>query len=214
MKNYSSIIYLILVLLFFVFDNVFARPIYYSGGWTAMQSSNATKNSIHIHYSPTYKYSIGYQGEYYRKDDIYLNGARLNNLIQRWNLPAAQGNIYLKSAIGNAHQLGKDELYGFVGIAGDFETRKYFISYENSYYKSDGNIIGEFSQLLRIGVAPYVANYGNLHSWIMLQISRQPEFEGDEIILMPLVRLFKGSYLAEFGFSSNKRFLFNLVKRF
>ena len=198
--------------------NVAARPISYSGGTTIMQKNGVFKNQLHIHYSPSYKYSIGYKGEYHRKDKIALNGMQLNNLLKRWNLPAAQGNIYLKSAIGNASQkisgISNNELYGFAGIAADFETRKYFVSYENKYYKSNGNIIGYFTQNARIGVAPYVANYGSLHSWIMIQATHTPEFSGDELVFTPLLRLFKGVHLAELGVSSNKRFLFNFIVRF
>jgi len=206
---------LFLILIFLSsFHNSFARPISYSGGTTIMQNNGAIKNSIHAHYSPSYKYSVGYKGEYFRKDKIKLNGVQLNNLLKRWNLPAAQGNIYLKSNIGNVNQSKQNELYGFTGIAGDFETRKYFISYENRYYKSDGNILNHFEQSAKIGIAPYVANYGNIHSWLMLQISHQPKFKGDKIITTPLIRLFKGSHLAEFGVSSNKKFLFNFITRF
>tara|TARA_Y100000389_G_C17405898_1_gene488025 strand:+ start:108 stop:737 length:630 start_codon:yes stop_codon:yes gene_type:complete len=201
------------LILSFSFHNSFSRPISYSGGTTIMQNNTTIKNSLHTHYSPTYKYSVGYKGEYFRKDQIALNGFQLNNLVKRWNLPDAQGNLYLKSNIGNANKSGKNELYGFAGMAGDFETRKYFISYENRYYKSDGDILSNFEQSARIGIAPYVASYGSLHTWFMLQVSHQPEFEGDEVIATPLVRFFKGDHLAEFGVSSNKRILFNFIAR-
>lgn len=208
-------LFLLQILLFSgIFSESFARPVSYSGGSTFMQKNGALKNSIHAHYSPTYKYSVGYKGEYIRGNKIALNGVQLNNLLKRWNLPAAQGNIYLKSNIGNANKSGQNELYGFLGIAGDFETRKYFISYENRYYKSEGNIIGHFEQSTRVGIAPYVADYGSLHTWLMLQVSHQPEFEGDELIATPLIRLFKGLHMLEFGFSTNKRLLFNFIARF
>ena len=198
----------------FLVSNAFARPISYSGGTTIMQNNDSIKNSIHVHYSPSYKYSVGYKGEYFRRDQIALNGIQLNNLLKRWNMPGSQGNLYLKTSVGNANKSGKNALYGFTGIAGDFETRKYFISYENRYYKSDGDIISHFRQSGRIGIAPYVANYGNLHTWLMLQVTHTPEFEGGEVITTPLVRIFKGAHLAEFGVSSNKRFLFNFITRF
>lgn len=208
-------LFLILTLVLPLFaSNVFARPISYAGGKTIMQMNGPIKNSLHIHYSPTHKYSVGYRVEYYRKNQIALNGIQLNNLVKRWNLPAAQGNIYLKSSFGNANNSGNNELYGFSGIAADFETRKYFISYENRYYKSDGNVISQFEQNARIGLAPYVASYGNLHSWLMLQVTHIPEFDQDEVIATPLIRLFKGSYLGEFGISSNQRILFNFIARF
>lgn len=209
----KSLLVLTIFLSFFV-SNAFARPISYSGGTTIMQNSDAIKNSAHIHYSPSYKYSIGYKGEYFRRDEIALNGLQLNNLVKRWNLPEAQGNIYLKSNIGNANKSGQNELYGFIGLAGDFETRKYFLSYEGKYYKSNGDIISQFQQNARVGIAPYVANYGNLHTWLMLQITHAPTFTGDKVIATPLVRFFKGAHLAEFGVSSNKRILFNFIARF
>ena len=194
--------------------NLSARPISYSGGSTLMQMNGPLKNTIHAHYSPSYKYSVGYKGEYLRKGQIALNGVQLNNLVKRWNLPAAQGNIYLKSNIGSVNKSGQNESYGSLGISGDFETRKYFSSYKAQYYKSDGKILNYFEQSARVGIAPYVADYGNLHTWLILQIDHQPEFEGDEVIATPLVRLFKGLHMMEFGFSSNKRFLFNFIARF
>ena len=208
-------LFLILIaLLSFFISNVFARPVSYSGGKTIMHNNDAIKNSLHLHYSPTYKYSIGYKMEYFRRNETFLNGLQLNNLLKRWNLRGSQGNLYLKTSIGTANKSKEDELYGFAGIAGDFETRKYFISYENRYYKSDGDIISQFQQNARIGIAPYIANYGNIHSWLMLQISHNPKFKKDKIITTPLVRFFKGVNLLEFGVSSNKRFLFNFITRF
>ncbi len=125
-----------------------ARPISYSGGWTLMQKNNHSKNTIHLHYSPSYKYSVGYKGEYLRSEHISLNSLQLNNLIKRWNLPAAQGNLYLKSNIGNATKSKNNEIYSALGFAADFETRRYFISYQNNYYKSNGDIIDSFQQNL------------------------------------------------------------------
>ncbi len=197
-----------------VIHNSLARPVSYSGGSTIMQNNGAIKNSVHLHYSPSFKYSIGYKGEYHRRNQIAINALQMNNLVKRWNLPAAQGNIYLKSGVGNAKKSGINDVAGFLGIAGDFETRKYFISYENLYYNSSGNIINEFQQNIRVGIAPYVANYGKLHTWAMLQVQHQPKFSGDKIIITPLVRFFKGANLLEAGISSNKRILFNFIKRF
>ena len=191
-----------------------ARPISYGGGWTLMQKNNHNKNSIHLHYSPSYKYSVGYKSEYLREDNISLNSLQLNNLIKRWNLPAAQGNLYLKSNIGNAKKSKNNEIYSALGLAADFETRRYFISYQNNYYKSDGDVINIFQQNVQFGIAPYVANYNNIHSWIMIRIDHEPDSKYNKIIKTGLIRLFKGVNLLELGITSNKKLLFNLIKRF
>lgn len=192
----------------------FARPISYSGGYTLMQSNNPFSNSIHAHYSPKYNYSLGYRGEYFRHQNVAFNGLQLNNLLKRWNLPSAQGNIYLKSAIGDIHKSSNNALAGFIGLATDFETRKYLISYNNRYYKSDKNIFSQFQQSARLGFAPYVVNYDNIHSWIILEITHNPTSNIDQIVTTPLIRAFKGLHLAEFGVSFNKRLTFNYIMRF
>lgn len=192
----------------------FSRPISYSGGTTVMQNNGPIKNSLYIHYSPTYKYSVGYKVEHFRSGDILMNGIQINNLLKRRNAKESQGNIYLKSSLGNAKHSSKNEVYGFIGLASDFETRRHFVSYENRYYKSSGSIISQFEQNARIGVAPYIANYDNIHTWAMLQVTHIPTFGSDKIIITPLIRLFKGTNLVEFGFSSNDQILFNIISRF
>lgn len=208
-----KILILINIFIWICFSS-FARPISYSGGYTLMQSNNPFSNSIHAHYSPSYKYSLGYRGEYFRHQSVAFNGLQLNNLIKRWNLPSAQGNIYFKSAIGDIYQSSNNAIAGFTGVAADFETRKYFISYQNRYYKSDKNIFSQFQQSARFGFAPYVANYNNLHSWLMIEVTHNPTSDIDQIVTTPLIRVFKGLHLAEFGISSNQRVIFNYIIRF
>ncbi len=198
-----------------LFANIsYARPISYSGGYTLMQSNNILSNSIHAHYSPTYKYSIGYRAEHFRRQNITFNGLQLNNLIKRWNLPSAQGNIYIKSGVGDMRDSTDNGLAGFTGIAADFETRKYLISYSNRYYKSDKNVLSQFQQSARIAFAPYVANYDSWHQWLILEVTHLPTSKNNKIVTTPAVRIFKGLHLTEFGLSSNKRAIFNYIIRF
>ena len=204
----------ILIIIVIFQQNLLARPISYSGGSTIMQKNSSRHNSIHIHYSPSYKYSVGYKGQYFRDEKIWLNGLQLNNLVKRWNKPDSQSNIYLKSSIGNVRSGSRDDIYAFIGSAFDYETRRYYLSYENIYYKSHNNLINNFEQDLNIGIAPYITNYGNLHSWIILQINHIPTNNNQELTYTPYLRFFKGSFLTELGYSSNNRVIFNFIKRF
>tara|TARA_Y100000389_G_C17469812_1_gene529288 strand:+ start:4622 stop:5260 length:639 start_codon:yes stop_codon:yes gene_type:complete len=208
------IIFKILIIIVIFQENLLARPISYSGGSTIMQKNSSRHNSIHIHYSPSYKYSVGYKGRYFRDEKMWLNGLQLNNLVKRWNEPDSQSNIYLKSSIGNVRSGSHDDIYAFIGSAFDYETRRYYVSYENIYYKSHNNLIDNFEQDLNIGIAPYIANYGNLHSWIILQINHIPTNNNQELTYTPYLRFFKSSFLTELGYSSNNRVIFNFIKRF
>ena len=139
-----------------------------------MQKNSSRHNSYHIHYSPSYKYSIGYKGQYFRDQKMWLNGIQLNNLVKRWNKPDSQSNIYLKSSIGNARSGSRDDIYGFIGSAFDYETRRYYISYENIYYKSHNNLINNFEQDLNFGIAPYIKE--NLFNYICTSVAIQCSF--------------------------------------
>lgn len=194
-----------------------ARPVSYPGGITWMQMNDMDSHSVHLHYSPTAKYSVGYKGEYFRDEDWQFHGAQLNYLVKRWNKPQEQANLYLKGAAGLAYSDyqsfdGETSAAGSIGIAADWETRRWFTSYENRYVNA-GNIDEFFNQKARIGVAPYIGDYGDLHTWLMLQVDHNPS-QDDEVTFTPLVRLFKGEYLAEAGVSDKGDVLFNWVIRF
>ena len=194
-----------------------ARPVSYPGGWTVMQMNNPDTNSLHTHYSPTAKYSIGYKGEYWREEKWQFHGVQLNNLVKRWNKPASQGNFYLKSGMGIAYSDfnqfdRKTEGAAFTGIALDWEDRRYFTSYENHLLYA-GDIEKHFTQSARVGIAPYIGDYGDLHTWLMLQINHDPK-KDDEFTITPLVRFFKNEYLVEAGVSDDGDALFNFIIRF
>ena len=201
-------------LILLLHTNAVGRPISYSGGTTVMQNNGPIKHNVHIHYTPHYTYSIGYVWEHYRNDDIDLNGIQLNYLIKRWHYLHAQGNLYFKTAFGDAEQSSQHDLYAMVNLAGDYETQRIFTSYDIKVYRSNGHIMDQFQQSARLGVAPYIGDYGDLHTWLMLELSHQPNYSGDTFILTPLVRLFKGTKLVEVGYSSDHRLLFNWVLRF
>ncbi len=196
----------------------FARPVSYPGGWTAMQMNDGASNSVHIHYSPTAQYSIGYKGEYFRENQWQLQAAQLNYLVKRWNKPQSQANFYIKSAIGAAvSNKGRFDNHwqeaGFTGFAADWETRRFYTSYENRLVYA-GNIDKFFSQKARVGIAPYIGDYGDIHSWIMMELNHDPESRGDKITATPLLRIFKDVYLFELGYSFDHKILFNAVVRF
>ena len=68
-------------------------------------------------------------------------------------------------------------------------------------------------QSARVGIAPYIGDYGDLHTWLMLQVDHVPESD-EQITVTPLVRLFKDVHLLEAGMSNQGDVLFNYILRF
>lgn len=189
-----------------------ARPVSYPGGTTAMFMNDGDVNSMHLHYSPTARYSLGYKGEYWRKGEYSIHALQMNNLLKRWNNPDSQANLYLKSGIGVAVDDNETQEAAFTGIAADWEDRRYFVSYENRYTHA-GDIDDFYTQTARIGIAPYIGEYGDVHTWAMLQVDHKPEGD-DPVTVTPLVRVFKDTHLLEAGISNQGDVLFNWVMRF
>jgi len=154
-----------------------ARPVSYPDGWTVMQMNNGDYSSFHVHYSPTFQDSIGLYTERNWGEDWHFTGVQYNRLVKRWNEKSSQANLYFKAGAGQADPFGDagGELAGFVGVGADWETRRWFVSYEGRAY--DLGFDQTARQSARIGVAPYIGDYGDLHTWLMLQVENRPENE-------------------------------------
>ena len=208
---------LLIIALFLNCISVYARPVSYPSGWTFMTKNDAERYSTHIHYSPTAFYSVGVRAEYWRDSDYVLKAIQINNLLKRWNKRKSQANIYLSSGLGIAytdvgHFDSELSLAGFIGLSADWETRRFFVSYANRFTKA-GSITENFRQSGRIGIAPYIADYGSIHTWLMVEFNHMPE-SSDQFSVTPLVRLFKGPNLLEGGISDQGDILFNFIHRF
>ena len=218
--NYSSAfaITALTIILMLVSSSAFARPVSYPDGWTVMQKNNPDVNSLHVHYSPTAKYSVGYKAEYWREEEWQGHYVKLNYLGKRWNMPKSQANFYVKSGLGVAYSDfdqfdSQTEPAAFTGIALDWEDRRYFTAYENRVTYA-GDIAEEFRQSAKVGIAPYIGDYGDLHTWLMFHVEHTPKEEGDEITYMPMVRFFKDVYLVELGITDDGEGMANFIVRF
>ena len=214
--NKRFLTWFILITLFFS-KEINSRPISYQGGWTIMQKNDFNRHSFHSHFSPSINYSLGYRGEYWRKKEWTFHGVQLNYLVKRFNGPNSQANIYLKNALGFAlsdykNHENKIEPNIFSGVAFDWENRQYYFSYENRL-NYNSTIDKFFVQKTRIGFAPYVGKYGDLHTWVMFQVEKMSGPKS-KIVYTPMIRAFKGDYLTEFGMTNHSDIMFNFTKRF
>ena len=189
-----------------------ARPVSYSGGWMAMEEDDGGQTSGGIMYSPTATDAFGVSYLNDHNDDYEGYFANYNHLLKRWNFPDAQANIFILTGIGAVDDGDDEDLAGTIGMQADAEDRRLYAAYMNNYIKG-GDIAGEFTQKFRVGIAPYEANYEDLATWFILEVKHQPE-QDDNVVLQPMVRMFKGNYLWEAGVSEHGDILFNFAMNF
>jgi hypothetical protein len=203
-------LFLVLIVLFPA--AALARPVSYPGGWMLMLMNDANSNAAQMNYTLAPQVALGYQHEYFRESETHMDAATLDILAKRWNFPGSQANLYLKSGAGVAYGDGKTGPAAYTGFEADWEDRRFFTLYENRFFWTDD--AEKFAaHKARVGVAPYIGDYGDLHTWLMLQADYNAG-KTDELSLTPMVRLFKGYSLLEAGYNLDGGALFNFTQQF
>jgi len=195
----------VLFLFVFLSADCFARPVSYPGGYTFMFKSNSLRDTAYLHYSPTSRNAVGVEAvsdKVSNDDYLYL---RYTRLLFRKNHQKSQGNLYLNTGISND---GFDNY--FYGIEGDWETRRIFTGF--GYKRTETDRIDIEEKYFLAGVAPYIGDYGDLHTWLMVKFKENSYAKTSS--LYPVVKLFKGNTLMEFGYSDSSNWDIHLMYRF
>jgi len=190
-----------------------AKPLSYVGGTMVMQENDETGHTLSLDYTFSPEHAIGFYAKQERGGNEFTTfGPQLNTLIKRWNLPDGQGNIFNMTGAGVSSLHGETHPSAWTGFLADYETRRIFFSYEPRLMYAD-TIETSFWERARVGVAPYIANYDDLHTWAMLQVDHHP-MKDNTFVVTPLVRFFYHTTLVEAGYSSNHHCMFNWVLQF
>jgi hypothetical protein len=185
-----------------------AKPLSYVGGLMLMQENDETGHTFSFDYTftPTEAFGLYFKQEENGKEIMMLT-PEFNTLLKRWNLPDGQGNIFNMSGAGLARYQRNDQPALWTAFLADYESRRWFFSYEPRFVY-DGDIEKSVWQRARIGIAPYLADYNQLNTWIMFQVDHHPA-KRDHFVATPLLRFFYKGYLLEIGYQSDKHIMLN-----
>lgn len=195
-----------------------ARPILYSHSTTVMaEYCEGAMKDIQLSYAPTQFMSFGIGhleldggGRGHQHEIEFV---RLNLLAKRWNLEAAQSNIFLWGGAGRStitiapgaadnggHNHGGPVLPGEaavfketasnVGGQIDYETRRIYTS-----LATDAHFAANFNHrmdTLQFGIAPYKHEANGLATWLVVSATHfSGNVQPDETQVSLLLRLFK-----------------------
>ena len=79
-------------------------------------------------------------------------------------------------------------------------------------YKDVKNIIDYTDKHLQLGVAPYLGEYGDLHTWLMVKTKKNSL--NNKQITYPVIKFFKGNVLLELGYDNKTDWDIHLMYRF
>jgi len=181
-----------------------ARPVTYPGGNMAMVEHRDETTMVETMRTLTLRLAIGWHDEWDHEGDWQFHGPMIAGLAKRWNMPDAQANIFWMASAGVAcddvaSTGGDAKPAAYAGVEADWENRRFYTQYQaKGFWAAD--IDTGFTQRARVGVAPYIAEAGALHTWAILQIDHDAE-DDHPLSVTPVIRLFKGGALAEAGVS-------------
>jgi len=189
------------------------KPLSYVGGTMVMQENDETGHTLSIDYTFDPHFALGLYSKYeINQKEFWMAGPQLNALLKRWNLPDGQGNIFAMTGAGEARQGSKNEPAAWLTLMGDYETRRVFFSYESRFmYARD--IEKSAWQRAYAGFAPYLADYEQLNTWLLLRLDHHPA-KNDHFVVTPIIRFFYKTIWLEAGYSSNNHVMVNWTVQF
>jgi hypothetical protein len=181
-----------------------AKPIAFAHGTTVMAEYGAgTMTEVQAFYAPSYRFSFGgghlaLDGELddRTRDITYL---RANYLPKRWNLPAAQANVFVWGGIGRASagDEGSDLTAWNAGGQLDYETRRVYASLRTDWHETSA--FSHRIDTLQLGFAPYPHETNQLAVWFVVQAREMTGGLTDGTEVAALLRLFKRNAWVEAG---------------
>jgi len=207
---------LVLLLCFLVLiavETAETKPLSYVGGLMVMQENDETGHTLSIDYTFDPHFALGMYSKYeIGGKEFYMMGPQLNTLIKRWNLPDGQGNIFSMTGGGPARMGDHTQPAAWAGLMFDYETRRLFFAYEPRVLYA-GDIEKSFWQRAHMGFAPYLANYDQLNTWLLLRVDHHTS-KDDHLVVTPVLRLFYKTIWFEAGYSSNEHVMLNWTVQF
>lgn len=197
-----------------------AAPMGFSESFMVMGDFNNNWRELNINYATTPRDAVGVGATYMRADEKTKsrNLAELTytRLLQRWNLPHAQANLWFQGGLGSLQGENKklgdnvrfDKVMVTPGVQFDYETtRLYFQAAHRLYRASDIN--HDFTSL-RAGFSFYETDYDKTQPWLVLE-ARNMNGLSEKIEVTPMVRLINKNYFVEAGVNNSREPRFNLM---
>ena len=199
----KSIFFIFTILVFS--QKTVAHPVIWKGGTVLSFRNTELMNDYRVHYSVTQYRSHGiHYIKIGQKDYAMIQN---NFLLKRWNQLESQGNFYLSVGLG-ANLKISEETIGHSGLQADWETRLLYTQVSFDHYKKKDSL-----SILRgrIGLSPYLADFEDIHTWIILQLTHQIQKNRYNKTIMPVVRLFKGNILVELASNFTNDYLLTIM---
>ena len=194
--------------------SVFAAPMGFKDSWMAMGDFSPNWREGFVNFAFTARDAVGPSLLYMRSDDRLktrdLAEVVYTRLLQRWNMPHAQANVWFIGGIGavRGNDFSGTRAMATPGVQVDYETTRVYFSALARLYRADG-INHDFASA-RAGFSFYEADYDEVQPWLIVEARHMRGLSADTEIT-PMLRLIQNRYFVELGVNNFKHVRANFM---
>ncbi len=223
MSNLLSLSRWLIAMLLFSHGVANAAPMGFKDATMWMLDLNPDWRELSVNYAITPRDAFGLSVIDMRTEDNSkkrtLEEATYTRLLNRWNLPNAQANLWLFAGVGALQGTDKhdaqrhrfDEVMLTPGIQFDYETTRVYVAATHRLYRAP-QINHDFGSV-RAGFSFYETDYEQTQPWLILE-ARHMNGLSDGVEITPMLRFINRRFFVEFGINNASQPRFNMMYAF
>jgi len=197
-----------------------AGPMGFKDSYMMMGDFNNNWRESFINYAITPRDAFGVSATYMRSDDKTktrtLEEVTYTRLLQRWNMPHSQANLWFMGGIGalqgEDERIGRDDDFDKVmftpGVQFDYETTRIYFQATHRFYRAS-DINHDYSAV-RAGFSFYETEYDKTQPWLIVE-ARNMNGLSDKTEITPMLRLINKNFFIEAGVNNFHEPRFNFM---
>lgn len=163
-----------------------------------MSEANRYSQELMVNYSPVLGHAFGVEvmrmsGR--KQPEMTVVGANYTGLIKRWNLPAAQANLWFMGGVGEAHGSDSGIVYS-PSLQFDAESTRWYGLAKVRFIR--GNGINFDTAAVQGGFSFYEAGFDDTQPWLVLEAKTIRNLNPN-VQVTPALRLINKNYFLEIG---------------
>lgn len=170
----------------------------FEDSYMLMSEIGEYNQEIMVNYAPSIHHAVGVEVMRMsprNKRATTMTGINYTRLIQRWNLPAAQANVWLMGSVGEARGLHHGFSYS-PSVQFDYETTRLYFLAKMRMLRAPG--MNNDMAALQGGFSFYETDFNETQPWLVLEAKTTRDFDPG-FQLTPALRLINKNYFLELG---------------
>ena len=194
-----------------------AAPIGFKDSWMLMSDLGPNWQEAWVNHAFTARDAVGAGAVRMRSDDGTLRRtlveATYTRLLQRWNLPHAQANVWLFAGAGGIRGNDFDGTRFAVapGLQVDYETTRVYLAATARLYRA--REINHDVASVRAGFSFFEVDYDEIQPWLVVEARRMRGLS-EKVEITPMLRLIHNRFFVEAGVNNSRQLRANAMFTF